>query len=147
MKVDLNFRIFGYAIRFSVAPVSIFDEVADLAPEQVDAPVEAEPTPAPVDTPVEPAPVAVKGRPGRKEGWRERQAAKRAAEAVEAPPTTALLAQIAADEAAKRKQRVHEARLANLALGRAVKAEKDAKRAAARDRRAAKRAAAKAAAR
>jgi len=140
MKVDLNFRIFGYAIRFSVAPVSIFDEVDDLAPEQV------EPTPVAVDTPVEPAPVAVKGRPGRKEGWRERQAAKRAAEAVEAPPTTALLAQIAADEAAKRKQRVYEARLANLVLGRAVKAEKDAKRAAARDRRAAKRAAAKAAA-
>jgi len=140
MKVDLNFRIFGYAIRFSVAPVSIFDEVDDFAPEQVDAPVEAEPTPAPVD----PAPVAVKGRPGRKDGWRERQAAKRAAEAVEAPPTTALLAQIEADEAAKRKQRIHEARLANLVLGRAVKAEKDAKRAAARDRRAAKRAAAKA---
>ena len=137
MKVDLNFRIFGYAIRFSVAPVSIFDEVDDLAPEQVDAPVEAGPV----------APAApVKAKPGRKAGWQERQAAKRAAEAVEAPPTLALLLQIEADEAAKRKQRVHEARLANLVLGRAVKAAKDAKRAAARDKRAAKRAAALAAA-
>ena len=146
MKVDLNFRIFGYAIRFSVAPVSIFDEVDDLAPEQVDAPVEVKPTPAPVEAgPVAP-PAPVKAKPGRKAGWRERQAAKRAAEAVEAPPTLALLLQIEADEAAKRKQRIHDARLANLVLGRAVKAAKDAKRAAARDKRAAKRAAALAAA-
>jgi hypothetical protein len=142
MKVDLNFRIFGYAIRFSVAPVSIFDEVDDLAPEQVDAPVEVEPTPVEAGPAAPPAPV--KAKPGRKEGWRERQAAKRVAEAVEAPPTLALLLQIEADEAAKRKQRIHEARLANLVLGRAVKAAKDAKRAAARDKRAAKRAAAKA---
>ena len=152
MRIDLNFRFFGYAIRFSMAPASICEDVAD-APEQDDEPTEAAPTPddAPVaEAAPATAPAPTRGKPGRKEGWRERQAAKRATEAVnallaEAPVTVEpVTVEPAVNEAEERAKRIHEARLANLVFARAVKAEKEAKRAAAREKRAAKRAAAKA---
>ena len=126
MKVDFAIRLFGHTFRFCIAPVEprVEAETTAYAPVAVPAATPAATpvtvavsvaAPEPVERKPSPAELAAasKRKPGRKEGWRERQAAKKAA--------------------AEKLQRLNDARNANLILARASKAIKDAERKAKRE--------------
>jgi hypothetical protein len=106
--MSIRFSLFGFIFSLCIK--------RDTPVAEVEAPVAEAPAAQPIAPVAEPQrdPIAVervehpatreRKKPGRKEGWRERQEAKRKA------------------------QRVNEARLENLALARAAKALKDAER-------------------
>jgi len=106
--MSIRFSLFGFIFSLCIKRDTPVAEVETPAAEPVaEAPI------APVAEPqrdliaverVEHPATRERNKPGRKEGWRERQEAKRKA------------------------QRVNEARLENLALARAAKALKDAER-------------------